>query len=124
MIWTVQNHFGPIEGQGINDIDLSEQELLTMFTSQLNRTLKTTNIHKERRTLKNCGYAASCRVKRETNEDLMSSLNVKIRYEIKCQLSKIEEAKRETVVLRRRLAYISEQFEKEKLIFREAQVTE
>eukprot|EP00095_Tigriopus_kingsejongensis_P004719 maker-scaffold931_size79642-snap-gene-0.9 protein:Tk04719 transcript:maker-scaffold931_size79642-snap-gene-0.9-mRNA-1 annotation:"transcription factor maf" len=55
------------------DVGLSDQDLLTISTKDLNKLLKKLNVDKnrakdikrERRTLKNRGYASNCRVKRD-----------------------------------------------------------
>jgi len=64
---------------------ISDEELVTYNVKELNRVLKSKGISKEqvssikqrRRTLKNRGYAATVRVKREESKgDLESKLNV------------------------------------------------
>jgi len=66
------------------DCNISDKELVTYNVKELNRFLKTkglsreevTNIKQRRRTLKNRGYAATVRVKREeTKGELESKLN-------------------------------------------------
>ena len=65
------------------DIGLSDQDLVKLSTKDLNRLLKKKNIAKERqkqikqerRTLKNRGYAANCRVKREDEEKILEQMN-------------------------------------------------
>ena len=98
----------------LNDIGLSDEELLMKSTRELNNYLKKLSISKERqkeikqarRTLKNRGYAANCRKKKETCYNSMSSLNDKLRDEIECRESQIEEAKRETEQLQHILEYV------------------
>ena len=83
-------------------------------TKELNNYLKEKNIPKEiqkeikheRRTLKNRGYAASCRRKKETSYDSMSSLNDKLKDDIECKQSQIKEAKRETEQLQHIFEYV------------------
>jgi len=90
-------------------------------TRELNKLLKKRGIDKERqkelkqerRTLKNRGYAANCRVKRETEEQTLVKKNAKIRYDIKSKMSDIEGARKETEQMRRRYKYECEQFKKE-----------
>ena len=97
-----------------NDIGLSVEELVMISTRELNNYLKEKNIPKERRkeikherrTLKNRGYAANCRKKKETCYDLLSSLNDKLRDEIECKQSQIKEAKRETEQLQHIKEYV------------------
>jgi len=87
-----------------NDIGLSDQELVMMSTKDLNKKLKKNNITKdrqkelkqERRTLKNRGYAANCRVKRETEEKTLEKRNEKLRKDIWQKTIDINEAKKET----------------------------
>ncbi len=58
------------------DINLSDQDLILITTKGLNKLLKDKKVDKkrqkeikaERRTLKNRGYAANCRKKREEEE--------------------------------------------------------
>jgi len=58
------------------DVDLDDQTLVTISTKELNRILKKKNISKtrsdqiksQRRTLKNRGYASTCRHSREDEE--------------------------------------------------------
>merc|ERR1712037_956284 len=81
-----------------NDIGLSDQELVTMSTKEINKLLKKRGIDKdrqkelkqERRTLKNRGYAANCRVKRETEEKTLEKRNDKLKYDMKCKMIDIE----------------------------------
>ena len=102
-----------------NDIGLSDEELVMISTKELNNYLKENNIPKERqkeikherRTLKNRGYAASCRRKKETSYDSMSSLNDKLSDEIKCKQSQIKESKREREQLRIQYLLITKECE-------------
>ncbi|XP_023340129.1 transcription factor MafK [Eurytemora carolleeae] len=60
----------------------SDEELITITTKNLNERLKKNNVPKKtanalkekRRTLKNRGYAASCRVKKELKEEEVTAL--------------------------------------------------
>ena len=87
----------------LNEIGLSEKELRMKSTRELNNYCKKKNINKEkqkeikllRRTIKNRGYAASSRKKKEICYDSMSSLNDKLSDDITCKMSQIKEAKRE-----------------------------
>jgi len=102
-----------------NDIGLSDQELVTMSTKEINKLLKKKCIDKdrqkelkqERRTLKNRGYAANCRVKRETEEKTLEKRNDKLKYDMKCKMSAIEEARKETELLKRRLSDLNNECE-------------
>jgi len=60
-----------------HNIGLSDEQLVTISTKDFNKLLKTSGLSKDdckrlkakRRTLKNRGYAASCRYKREEQEE-------------------------------------------------------
>jgi len=64
-------------GSYIEDLDMFDEELVMMATKDLNSLLKKRNVAKprqkdikqRRRTLKNRGYAANCRVKRDDEEE-------------------------------------------------------
>jgi len=92
-----------------NECNISDQEPVTYNVKELNRVLKTkglsreevTNIKQRRRTLKNRGYAATVRVKREeTKGELETKLNnvdcddKKYRLEIAQLQSEIERIKK------------------------------
>jgi len=102
-----------------NDVGLSDQELLMKTTRELNKLLKKRGIDKdrqkelkqERRTLKNRGYAANCRVKRETEEKTLEKRNDKMRYEMEIKMSEIEEAKKETEQMKRRYCNLNSEIE-------------
>lgn len=74
-----------------------------METKNLNKLIKKKNISKERakelklerRTLKNRGYAANCRVKREGELVDLEKINEKLKSEIHLDQLTIEKAKRE-----------------------------
>ena len=74
------------------------------------RLLKKRNIPKERakelkqerRTLKNRGYAANCRVKRENEEKTLEKKNARLLQDINAKKNDIDQAKRETYELQRR----------------------
>lgn len=100
----------PINLEKRIDIGLSDQELVTMSTKEINKLLKKRNIPKERakelkqerRTLKNRGYAANCRVKRENEEKTLEKKNARLVQDINIKKNDIDQAKRETYELQRR----------------------
>ncbi|TRY80764.1 hypothetical protein TCAL_13489 [Tigriopus californicus] len=75
------------------DVGLSDEDLLTISTKDLNRLLKKLNIGKargkelkrERRTLKNRGYAANCRVKRDDMEEILKAQLVQYTKDIRVE---------------------------------------
>lgn len=75
------------------DVGLSDEDLLTISTKDLNRLLKKLNIDKargkelkrERRTLKNRGYAANCRVKRDDMEEILKTKLIQYTKDIRAQ---------------------------------------
>ena len=87
-----------------DDIGLSDQELVVRTTKELNKLLKNKNIPKERqkqikqerRTLKNRGYAANCRDKREKEEKDLDDKNKLLRDKILSNRESIAKAQRET----------------------------
>jgi len=91
-----------IERNPINkrtDVGLSDQELVLKTTKELNKLIKKRNIPKdrarqikqERRTLKNRGYAANCRVKREEEEKSLEKENADLSENIKRNKRKAHE---------------------------------
>merc|ERR1712062_586783 len=87
----------PINIRG--DVGLSDQELVLKTTKELNKLIKKRNIPKdrarqikqERRTLKNRGYAANCRVKREEEEKSLEKENADLSENIKRNKRKAHE---------------------------------
>lgn len=108
------------------DLGLSDQQLILMKTTELNKYLKRKGTSKERakqikaerRTLKNRGYAANCRVKRESDEKSLEHKNDDLRKAIYMEQVRIGEAKKETerliAVCKERDAEIHRLMEEEK----------
>jgi len=104
-----------------NDIGTSDQVMVTMSTKEINKLFKKSEIPKElqkelkqeRRTLKNRGYAAVCRVKREDEEKTLKKKNDLLKYNFKLILCKIKEAKRERERLKLSYKYECEQLQKD-----------
>jgi len=94
------------------DVGLSDQELVTLSTKELNRMLKKKGISKdrakeikrERRTLKNRGYAANCRVKREDEEKTLEQENERLCRLITHHRMYVEKTKKETELMKQRFA--------------------
>jgi len=94
------------------DVGLSDQELVTLSTKELNRMLKKKGITKERakeikrerRTLKNRGYAANCRVKREDEEKTLEQENERLCRLITHHRMHVEKTKKETELMKQRFA--------------------
>ena len=88
------------------------QELVTLSTKELNRMLKKKGITKERakeikrerRTLKNRGYAANCRVKREDEEKTLKQKNERLSRLITHHRMHVEKTKKETELMKQRFA--------------------
>jgi len=84
-----------------SDIGVSDQELVMQSTKALNKMIKKRGISKERakqikqerRTLKNRGYAANCRVKRENEEKKLERENENLRRDI-CRMKMEADRKR------------------------------
>jgi len=96
-----------------------KSHFISNVCSHFSRLLKKRGIDKdrqkelkqERRTLKNRGYAANCRVKRETEEKTLEKRNDKMRYEMEIKMSEIEEAKKETEQMKRRYCNLNSEIE-------------
>jgi len=73
-----------------NDVQLGDKDLIDIETKDLNKRLKKANVSKdrmkaikaERRTLKNRGYASSCRIKREKEVASLEEIITRDRAEI------------------------------------------
>merc|ERR1712241_1186864 len=85
------------------DVGFSDQELVMQSTKALNKMIKKRGITKdrakqikqERRTLKNRGYAANCRVKRENEEKKLERENAELRERINRKKRQIHDDIRE-----------------------------
>jgi len=108
-----------------NDIGISNQEMVTMSTKEINKFFKKSEIPKElqkelkqeRRTLKNRGYAAICRERKEKQrEDEERTIKKKIdllKHNFKLKLCEIKEAKREKEKLNLSYKYVCKETEHE-----------
>ena len=100
------------------DVGLSDQELVTLSTKELNRMLKrkgiskerAKEIKKERRTLKNRGYAANCRVKREDEEKTLEQENERLYRLITHHRMHVEKTRKETEIMKQRYAKAEEEY--------------
>ena len=100
------------------DVGLSDQELVTLSTKELNRMLKKKGISKERakeikrerRTLKNRGYAANCRVKREDEEKTLEQENERLYRLITHHRMHVEKTRKETELIKQRFAKAEEEY--------------
>lgn len=110
-----------------NDIGLSDQDLVTMGVKDLNRCLKRKNISKERqsqikeerRTLKNRGYAAGSREKKDAECKHLMKINEKLKSDIYREQKMLEKARFEMEQLLAKyreqeveLEYLREEFRK------------
>ena len=106
-----QDMLEDVEDHNINyrdDIGLGDEKLVTLSTKDLNKMLKKRGISKdrakeikrERRTLKNRGYAANCRVKREDEEKSLEQENERLYKLITYNQRLTQEHRRETQILK------------------------
>merc|ERR1739846_278013 len=104
---TSKMHAGPDSVRSMSPVKIncgiSDEELVTLSVRDLNRHLKIRGLTREeitlmkqrRRTLKNRGYAASCRIKRlEQKCDFVQEDNAQMREEIEDLHKKFEALKR------------------------------
>lgn len=91
-------------------ITLTDQELLNLSVPELNRHLKGLNgeevkaLKQRRRTLKNRGYAASCRVKRLTQKEELDLKKQQLRHDV-------EKISRENSILSAELEILQQKYD-------------
>uniref|UniRef100_A0A672Q9L0 Transcription factor MafG n=1 Tax=Sinocyclocheilus grahami TaxID=75366 RepID=A0A672Q9L0_SINGR len=91
---------------GENGTSLTDDELVSMSVRELNQHLRDLSkeeilqLKQRRRTLKNRGYAASCRVKRVTQKEELEKQKVKLQQEVEKLTSENASMKVELDVLR------------------------
>jgi len=102
-------------------LGLTDAKLVTLSTKALNKILKSQRlsifqrreIKKHRRTLKNRGYAANCRVKRETEQDWFTNQINQMTSKIKEQELKTKAIHKSTQQLKNRYFDLKSQLEME-----------
>ncbi|CAG0889894.1 unnamed protein product [Cyprideis torosa] len=117
-----QNRLDPISPP-THGIDITDDELVSISVRDLNRQLKLRGLTREeiirmkqrRRTLKNRGYAASCRIKRIEHKDVLESDKVGMAMEL-------ERINDETIRLREELNSLISKIEALKKFAREREI--
>jgi len=110
----------PINLEKRPDLGMGDQDLVLCPTKMLNKLLKKRGISKERakeikaqrRTLKNRGYAANCRVKREDEEKKLEVENDELRRSIMIQRQNIQLAVRQNEELEVKIRDLEEELER------------
>ena len=112
----------PKETENLQEtLGLTDAKLVTLSTKALNKILKSQKlsnlqireIKKHRRQLKNRGYAANCRVKRETEQDFYISQINQMTSKIKHQELKTKAIHKSTRHLKNRYLALKTQLETE-----------
>ena len=112
----------PTETENLQEtLGLTDAKLVTLSTKALNKILKSQRlsifqrreIKKHRRTLKNRGYAANCRVKRETEQDWFTNQINQMTSKIKEQELKTKAIHKSTQQLKNRYFDLKTQLEAE-----------
>ncbi|XP_070793737.1 transcription factor MafG isoform X2 [Pituophis catenifer annectens] len=98
---------------GENGTSLTDEELVTMSVRELNQHLRGLSkeeiiqLKQRRRTLKNRGYAASCRVKRVTQKEELEKQKAELQQEVEKLASENASMKMELDALRSNTAAVS-----------------
>jgi len=108
-----------------DDIGLSDQDLVLQSTKSLNKLIKKKGLSKdrakqikqERRTLKNRGYAANCRVKREEEEKNLEKENANLRDQINVRKRQIHDDIRIIEQLEKKIKMAEDEIEEMKRSF-------
>ncbi|KAG1934700.1 transcription factor MafG [Pimephales promelas] len=91
---------------GENGTSLTDDELVSMSVRELNQHLRgltkdeILQLKQRRRTLKNRGYAASCRVKRVTQKEELEKQKIELQHEVEKLVSENASIKAELELLR------------------------
>lgn len=96
------------EGTFRPDIGLTDKDLIDIETKDLNKKLKKANVSKdrakaikaERRTLKNRGYASSCRIKREKEVERLEEEIRHIKHDVTLYQTEITEISNRNIDLK------------------------
>lgn len=99
-----------VTGRGRSQLSISDDELIGFSVRELNRQLRglsrddIAKLKQRRRTLKNRGYAASCREKRLTQKE-------ELEIEREVLKKEVDTLKEENEIVRRELALLKEKYE-------------
>ena len=97
-----------LQTERLEESYISDEELVTLSVRELNRQLKSfskeevTKLKQRRRTLKNRGYAASCREKRLSQKDQLDLVKIRLQVEVDRLKKENEVVKLELTDLRSR----------------------